>query len=519
MKRPVSERPMPTDPAARRPPRVWSAWALGLCAIAVAPIWASRFLPLLDEPNHLSAVYIWKSLTDPRSPLHDFYDLKLVPLSYLLEYGLAYLGAFAVGVERAHKLVLSAYVLSFPAAGALWSKATGRSPWLGLTTLPLAYSVTWSHGYSAYNAGLAACLFAIVTQDALLRRPTAYHGLLATALAVATYFGHPFALAMLWVCTGALWLAHWRGRAALASALSLVPSIALYRWQSSATSVTADGTLRMLGPSFPVHDLARLRERVLDFADYAVNPLAGERDAQLFCAVLAVAALLLVVCLRASRLTLAHYRSLLLALVLLALYFVLPDHFEEPVYVWIARGRFAAIAAFFLLLTPDVQPSSRLRIVALLSATLGACVPLECFVQYRVFAARMHGMENVLAACPAGEEILTLRMDGERPPPGYDVPVFRQLSSWVQVVHGGFTPLYFPRPIPFPFAIKKALPSPRGRGHEDYAWLLKPDEFGCVLTMGLAAPLPPQLYQEAARDGEWVLWVAAHASKRAGLSQ
>jgi hypothetical protein len=224
-----------------------------------------------------------------------------------------------------------------------------------------------------------------------------------------------------------------------------------------------------------------------------------------------VAALLFALGLRFSRLGLVHYRGLFVALTLLALYFVLPDHFSDPVYLWIARGRFAAIAGFFLLLAPDVQEASALRYAAALSALAGAYVPGVCLVQYRAFGKRMRGMEQVLAACPAGEEILTLRMDGERPPPGYDVPVFRELSSWVQVVHGGFTPLYFPRPIPFPFSIKKALPSPRGRGHEDYAWLLKPDEFGCVLTMGLATPLPARLYREAARDGEWALWVAARA--------
>jgi hypothetical protein len=41
-----------------------------LCAVAaLGPIWRVRFLPLLDQPNHISSVYIWHYFNDPAARL------------------------------------------------------------------------------------------------------------------------------------------------------------------------------------------------------------------------------------------------------------------------------------------------------------------------------------------------------------------------------------------------------------------------------------------------------------------
>ena len=290
--------------------RAFPVAAVALCVLAVLPVWSSRFLPLLDEPNHLSALYIWKQLSDPSSPLHAYYRLAFAPVSYLLHYGLAYLTSWVVGVELAHKLLLSTYVLSFPVAGWLWCRATGRTVWLCLTTIPLAYSTSWSLGYHSFDAGLAACLFAVLAQHALLRAPSGWRALAACGLGLACYFGHPLALVMYWVSTLVLWCVLRPRASVLAwSVAGLLPGALLYRWQSLVAGVGVSGTLELMGPNFLRFSPEWVRDRVLALPAYAVNPLAGSADTRLFELMLIGVVFLLAV--GAARV--ADYRSLLLA--------------------------------------------------------------------------------------------------------------------------------------------------------------------------------------------------------------
>lgn len=483
----------------------WCAWPLSVCA--VAPIWASRFLPLLDDPNHLSAIYIWRELWSEHSPLHEYYKLAFAPVSYLLHYAPAWLLSFVVGVEIAHKLVLSLYVLSFPCAAFLWCRATGRSVWLSLSTVPLAYSVTWAFGFHAFDAGLAACLFAVTAQDRLLSDPRLKRWAVATLVMLACYFGHPLSLAMAWLCSALLWDARRPGLKAIAlSASSLLPSLLFYYWEEKATEVVpVPGRLRtVLGPEFPVLDPATWKLRLLDLVPHAVSPLPESSHGRVFDWVLVGVLLLLVV--GATRR--ASYRALALVAVLLVPYFVLPDHFNEPVYVWVARGRLAPLIVFFFLLSPAIDERHWARpVAAVLGLVAAGIVPLQIAHAYRPFARQMAGLPEVLKACPKSAQILTLRMGGaDVPPPGFYVPALRQLSSWVQVLHGGYNPSMFPRPVPFPFAVKKALPAPDWRLHEFYQPFLDPKIFGCVLTHNLPA-LADGRYQLARRSGDFALFV------------
>ncbi len=525
------------------PPKVWRKWvflsfAAAFSLVALAPLWASRFLPLLDEPNHLSAMSIWSRLSDPASPLHTYYEARFAPVSYLLHYGLGYLLTPVFGVEIAHKTLLSLYVLSFPAAAILWCRNTGRSVWLSLTVIPLAFSSCWAHGYHPFNAGLAACLLGVVAQDSLLRRVTLRSALLAVFSATACYFGHPLALFMLFVCTAGLWAVHWSGwRSLLISFSTLVPSLLFYRWQSNAAHVGEGALGRMLGPEFPVVSLRAWWAKVVDFAEYAVNPLSGPVDSRTFLGMLGLTAILFGVALRwahrqrSDRLGpdssetvldsppekrrrdrikegLVHHRGLVLATLLLAFYFILPDHFNEPVYLWIARGRLAPVIAFFLLLSPPCGERSLLRWGAFATAVVGLSVPVRAALAYRGFGRTMASLEKVIDGCPRDAPLLTVQMGGtEKLEPEFDVVVWRHFASWVQVLHGGYSPQWFPRPIPFPFRIVRALPAPRMRVHNDYRKFLDPGTFQCVLTMDFEGDILSPEYTLSGRQGRFALFV------------
>jgi hypothetical protein len=489
-------------------------WVAGaLLALSVSPVWVSRFLPLLDEPNHLSAVYIWHELANPGSPLHSYYETTVAPVSYLLAYGVDYLIAFALGIEAAHKVGLSLYIVAIPCAAFLWCRSTGRTVWLSLTTIPLAFSISWSRGYHPFNAGVAACLFAIVAQDLLLARPS--QGRFAGALVGASlcYFGHALTLVLLWYCTLVLLVLHRpRLRTVLLSLVSLMPSVGLYLWQAGMSDVGAGATRKMLGPTFPVLDWEVFQARFVDFANHAVNPLAGYTDSAIAIALLMVAVTLLVAGMVRGQGGLLDYRSAILAFAIAVPYFILPEHFEPPVYLWIARGRLAPLVAFFLLLSPLIGPHGRLRWMTAATLLLAVYVPASAAVAYHRFGREMQALEDVLEACPTGMEVLTIRLGGDTiPPTGYDTPVYRELSSWVQVMHGGYNPSFFERPISFPFTVTNRLPAPHWRRHHLYRDYLKPRVFGCVLGMNLRGPLPSDLFVPAKRAGPFTLYLRAES--------
>jgi hypothetical protein len=488
-----------------------AAFAL-LGACAVAPIWETRFLPTLDEPNHLSAIYIWRSLSDPLSPLHSFYKESFAPVSYLLHYGLAYLFATVLGVEAAHKLTLTLYVLALPSAAYLWCRRTRRTGWLCLTTLPLAFSASWAYGYHPFNLGMAAFLFGVVAYDRLLGKPGPSAWFYAMLASLACYFGHPFPLALLLVCAALLWLLRGprlRSAALVSSAFS--PSCLLVIWQVKAASLNASAPARALGEELLVVNRRLWFDRVLDLPQYAVNPLSSAYDSKLFVALVAmVAAIWLIQTIRRAeplRSAFIAHRALWLALGLFALYLVMPEHLNEPVYMWIARGRIAPAIGFFFLLSCPLRPGSTARWVALAAALAATPLYFEMGVQYRDFGRFMNGMENVLDACPAQAQVLTIRL-GNQNFPGIDVPVLRELSSWVQVVHGGYSPLRFERPIAFPFTVIRTLPAPDWRQH-DYFWpYLLSRKFGCALFLGYFGDLPGKSWSLARTEGLWKLYLS-----------
>src|SRR3954467_13162544 len=53
-----------------------------LWVFALIPLWAPRFLPLLDLPNHLDAIAIWHRYGSPEWGYSKYYDLNLIPLPY-----------------------------------------------------------------------------------------------------------------------------------------------------------------------------------------------------------------------------------------------------------------------------------------------------------------------------------------------------------------------------------------------------------------------------------------------------
>src|SRR5207245_3287411 len=122
----------------RRDPVTAAVFALAAAA-TLLPLWIGRYLPLLDYPNHLSIVFVWRHLDDPAWDFARYYQVHLVPLPYWVQYASVYALSIPLGVETAQKLFLGVALLSLPAGAALYARRLGRDPRLAIFAFPLAW--------------------------------------------------------------------------------------------------------------------------------------------------------------------------------------------------------------------------------------------------------------------------------------------------------------------------------------------------------------------------------------------
>jgi hypothetical protein len=406
-------------------------------------------------------------------------------------------------------------MLAMPVAAYVWCVRTRRSVWLSLLTFPFVFNGSWARGYHPFNLGMAAFIVSVVASDAYLERPTARRVAIATLAVTVCYLGHPFPLFMFFSLLPVLLLVHradWRR--VLLSGLTALPSFTLVAWQAHSAHVESGSAKDILGPTFPMLDPHVWWTRLLELPHFGVDPLTANLDTRIGTGVFALSAVLALGCAwqeRAEPRTiwerLFEYRGLLLAIVLLCEYLVLPDKFQKPVYMWIARGRIAPAIAFFVVLTPAVRSLSVLRVSLVPVALVLTLVPMQVVSHYRKFGAEMGAMERLLARCPADQHVLSVSV-GDRRHPDYVSPVFDHLASWTQVIHGDFNPDWFARPTPFPFSFKKRLPASNAHGYGPYRKAIDSGVYGCVLTHALHKKLPKTRFRLDAKEGQFCLYKA-----------
>ena len=105
---------------------------LWICALV--PLWAPRFLPLLDLPDHIDAIAMWHRYHDPSWGFSKYYDLNLIPLPYWGYFLPVHLLSYLMPIEIANKVYLSAYALLLAAVDGGAGAADGAQPLAGASS-------------------------------------------------------------------------------------------------------------------------------------------------------------------------------------------------------------------------------------------------------------------------------------------------------------------------------------------------------------------------------------------------
>jgi len=187
-----------------------------LSVASTIPIWLIRILPMQDIWQHLALVDVIHNYWAPGSIYPDYFILPDSPKPNLFYYYFTHLIAFVTpSLEFANKVVLTIYVLAFPASYLFLLRSFGRSKWLALFSFPFVFNAMFYLGFVSFAlampmlfAGLGAYRRFLAIDD--VRRAIG-PGIAAAVMLVWMYFTHAHVFLMAGMLFGTLWLLHVRG--------------------------------------------------------------------------------------------------------------------------------------------------------------------------------------------------------------------------------------------------------------------------------------------------------------------
>jgi hypothetical protein len=496
----------------------WLLAAFVVCAIAtLLPIWTAKYLPLLDLPNHLTAIAIWHYHDDPYWDFKRFYDLNLVPLPYWAHYYTVHLLTYVTrSVEVANKIFLSGYVVALPAGAVAFARRFGRSPWLGLFAFPLVWNFNLADGFIAYCAGFAAVPWALVLVDRHAVAPTWPRALAVAAVGSLIYFFHLLAYALFLVCGGLVVLTQRRPfdpKLFGMRALPVVSAAGIGAWalhhanEMNFHRVTGVGRDLIYDPLF-----ARLEQ----IPDRLINLVPGSVD-EWTVVVCVIAWLALAVTARRcddaddEGARPPHVWGVEVCMLgALALYLAAPRSMQRPFYWHMINGRFIVALALFaaLSLRGAIRGWRRLLVAPVVVASVVYALAL-CGA-FRDFNRHAAGFDEVVAKIPRGKQVLTLilRPMGDS---SVNVSAFNQFPSYVQLRHGGYNFYNFAEG--FPLRYRAYLPAPPWSHMDEFDFDRHGGPYDYFLTFRehweyapMDKPVAEGKIRLVARAGEWRLY-------------
>ncbi len=178
----------------------------------LVPLWSVRVPPMQDMWQHLALVDVIHHYDAAGSIYPDYFLLPTSPRPNLVYYYLTHLLAFVTpSLEVANKVVISLYLLAFPASFLSLLRAFGRSRWLGFFAFPLTYNAFFFYGFVSFLIGIPVLFAGLAAYRRFLAGPwreRLRHGLWTAAFMVLAFFTHAHIYLLLCLLVGILWILH-----------------------------------------------------------------------------------------------------------------------------------------------------------------------------------------------------------------------------------------------------------------------------------------------------------------------
>jgi hypothetical protein len=434
--------------------RRWG-WEL-LFALAVAytclPLWAAAYLPVQDLPQHLAAIRVLHSFDDPAFGFARYFELQLFRTQYLAYYLAAHLLSYALDLELANRVLVTACLAGTPYALRSLLRALGRDERYALFALPLAYNAHFILGFVNFLMAIALALWGLALAVRERDAPKLARAALLALVALTCFYSHvvPFALFAL----GAGLIAIDRDVSRTARRLlPLAPSaLASAVWIFGSPAGRATVSAASGGAQGPKATFVPLELALRDLPNWLTDILHGDLDRQLLRWFGLVFLLALFAGLLPQHAAAPRHRVVarlgILPLAAAVLYFVAPTGHD---WIWPIAQRFPLLAILFAIpVLPRVSPA--------LGGAVAAALLLVTALQVREvsrafdgFQAEVADFDAALERIPPGRRVLGLIY--ERGSRQVKFSPFIQYVAYYQARKGGavmFTFADFPQ-SPFRF--------------------------------------------------------------------
>jgi hypothetical protein len=485
--------------------RLFLVVLVALTALAVAPFWLTRILPMQDYPQILLFARAWGDCKDPASPFHGTYTTGF-PLSPLILPILALRGLGAVfGLETAGRILWTAYAVALPAASLHLLATLRRDRWAVLLVYPILLSYWVLGGFFSFATSAPLLVIALSLGVRWLTAPTRTHGAAFAAIVCVLELWHAIAFIQIVIDFTVLWLILRRGELRRVRAfVPLAPGLLLFaawmgttfvgrppgsrppRWPPFAES--ARHFFELIGPTFSHAIVGVVALTTVVLVASFVSQGSVERDPYRVANPFAIVASVAVVA-----------------------YFILP---ADCFGVQGISNRQPWLAALLLVFAWRV-PSRRAPRAAVLGLVGGAGALVLVFVLTRfvAFDRESAGASRLIDRLGPGDTLLSpLRGGFSTAIPGKPLSA---LELYASIRHGGLPNSsfagydynivrYVDGKNPMPGLIVDWLKSP-ALGRFDYVLLRNP-------PAGIKAQA--DVMQEVQRDGEWVLYGVCGSKSR-----
>lgn len=481
-------RPRPTSllELARRDPLL-AAVTLVLTAFALAPLFATPFLPLHDLPSHVGLAANLDNVLLGDGLAAEHYRVEPFPVPYWTSYAILWLGSL-VSITFAAKLLVGGALLLLPLGTMRLLLALGRDPRMGL----MAFALTWEHsmywGFVAFRLGLGVALFAIAYASEARDRRGVIRACVASVLLAVT---HAQAFGIFGLFTAVLWLlegdfrARWRPRLYIfaAGVLTLIPWL-LTRILGSASG--ADAAPERL---WETHDLGAKAFRLFQYSLDNLKIDAGRAEAGFAFAVLLLMPLLMTAW--SGRSDRSDRGIVGVHAMSIALYFALPLTVWWPFDQWNIYPRHASV----LLLTGLLVGRPRLdgvRALWLLPGVVAAVlVSVQVTKQFADFSERASPFLEIIDAVEPDSAVLTLTFSNGDP--AVKVEPYGQFHAYVTADKGGYDPyLWKTHNLPVSYRRDRQLPAPKWNRTSDFRFTTHGAAYDYILVQGVRRdPIQP----------------------------
>jgi hypothetical protein len=502
--------PRPARAIAMAAPLGWDAAAIGwpaLCALAavasVVPLWAGRFLPFQDAPQHLAAIRVLADYGSPAFGFERFFEIDLARSQYLGFYLPAALLARLLGPEVACRIVLSLIALALPAAGWMFLRSFDRDPRLAVLAPALFHTAPLYLGFFNFVESVPATLLVIALAERELRGPRTGRAVALAALAAGLLYLHPSALGL--ALGAAVLLAATAGtgwRRGLRSVAPFAPAVALLAaWMATSLFAQSPGAVGHAAATWQP-----LRERVLDLLRFE-NVLAGHAD-EAFAAALLLAWLTAALVPGRPRI-LRWWRLPLLGACLAIACLSLPETVGAAGSLPL---RTLPLLAFVVLSAPALAPGRATSALLAAAVALQVAYGAKLSAVHRAFDAEAEAaqLDQVLRAAEPGRRLLSLIPD--RQSQEVQFQAYQHFGMYYQVERGGRARRNFAELPWSPIRFRAGTPAvPLPPGWEEHPERFDPAREGAeadyLLVRG-PSTRPPGPFAVKARAGRWTLYQA-----------